>query len=336
MSNYNNGKEIPSLHKLYQDYFHIGAAVNPMMLKSQQEIIKEHFSSITAENEMKFEALHPEEDRFTFENADKILSFAKENGKSVRGHTLVWHNQTSDWIFTDTNGKLVNRKTLLKRMEKHITTVMERYKGQIYSWDVVNEAVTDSGPTILRDSKWLSIIGDDFIDKAFEFAHQADPDAALFYNDYNESHPEKRDKIYKLVQGLVDRGVPIHGIGMQAHWNLTGPSYDEIREAIEKYASLGLKIQITEMDVSVFNFEDKRTHFTEPTEEMKAQQAERYQGFFKLFREYADVITSVTFWGATDEYTWLNNFPVQGRKNWPFVFDENHLPKISFWKIADF
>ncbi|WP_404455166.1 endo-1,4-beta-xylanase [Virgibacillus necropolis] len=336
MSDHKNGKEIPSLHKVYQDYFHIGAAVNPMTLNSEQEIIKKHFSSITAENEMKFEALHPEEDRFTFETADKILSFAKENGKSVRGHTLVWHNQTSDWIFTDANRKLVDRQTLLKRMERHITTVMERYKGQIYSWDVVNEAVTDSGKNILRDSKWLSIIGDDFIDKAFEYAHQADPDAALFYNDYNESNPEKRDKIFKLVKGLVDKGVPIHGIGMQAHWNLTGPSYDEIRKAIEKYASLGMKIQITEMDVSVFNFNDKRTHFTEPTEEMKVLQAERYQGFFKLFREYADVITSVTFWGATDEYTWLDNFPVKERKNWPFVFDVNHMPKNSFWKIADF
>ncbi|MRH42798.1 1,4-beta-xylanase [Aquibacillus halophilus] len=336
MTNNNNNKGTPSLHEVYQDYFLVGAAVNPITLKSQQELIIKHFNSITAENEMKFERLHPEENRFTFDHSDKMMSFAKEHGKKVRGHTLVWHNQTPDWFFTDEEGNLVDRETLLKRMETHISTVMGRYKGQIYSWDVVNEAVSDSGEDLLRDSKWLNIIGEDFIDKAFEYAHKADPEAALFYNDYNESDPEKREKIYTLVKGLVDRKVPIHGIGLQAHWNLTKPSYDNIRQAIERYASLGLQIHITEMDVSVFDSEDKRIDVVEQTDEMKEAQAERYQHFFELLREYSDVITSVTFWGAADDYTWLSNFPVRGRKNWPFVFDENHEPKLSFWKIVDF
>lgn len=332
----NNNKEVPALYKVYQDYFLIGAAVNPITLNSQQELIKTHFNSVTAENEMKFESLHPKEDLYTFEKADEMIAFANQNGKKVRGHTLVWHNQTSDWIFKNEDGSMVDREKLLQRMKKHITTVMERYRGKIYSWDVVNEAASDSGDNLLRDSKWLEIIGEDFIDKAFEYAHEADPNATLFYNDYNESNPEKRDKIYTMAKGLVERGVPIHGIGLQAHWNLTSPTYDDIRQAIEKYACLGLQIQITEMDVSVFDHEDKRIDLTDMTEEMKAIQAERYQTFFELLREYKDVISSVTFWGVADDYTWLDNFPVTGRKNWPFVFDQNHQPKDAFWKIVNF
>lgn len=336
MTWFNKEQEIPSLYKVFQDYFLIGAAVNPSTLVSQQELIKKHFNSITAENEMKFEQLQPEEGRFTFEAADKIVSFAKENGMKVRGHTLVWHNQNSDWLFTNEDGSVVDRETLLKRLKIHITAVMERYKGEIYCWDVVNEVIEDNGTDLLRDSKWTEIIGDDFIEKAFEYAHQADPEALLFYNDYNESLPEKREKIYTLVKGLVEKGVPIHGIGLQAHWNLSGPSYDNISAAIKNYASLGLTIHLTEMDVSVFEWDDRRTELIEPTEEMLVIQAERYQGLFRMLRENADVISSVTFWGAADDYTWLDDFPVEGRKNWPFVFDENHQPKESFWSIVDF
>lgn len=335
MTQRNQGK-IPSLYEKYKDHFFIGAAVNQDTIDSQQELLKKHFNSITAENEMKFENLQPEEEKFTFAVADKLVSFAKENQKLVRGHTLVWHNQTPDWIFTNKNGSLADRKTVLERMNSHISTVVKRYKDSIYCWDVVNEVIADEGQNLLRESKWLEAIGEDFIDRAFEFAHQADPDALLFYNDYNESHPQKREKIYTLVKGLVDSDVPIHGVGLQAHWNLSGPSYDNIRQAIEKYATLGLQIQLTEMDVSVFDFDDRRKDLTEPTEDMKAIQAERYEGFFNIFREYSDVITGVTFWGAADDYTWLNDFPVKGRKNWPFVFDEKHQPKPSFWKIIQF
>ena len=332
----NKSNEIPSLHSIYKDHFMIGAAVNPLTLNTQGELIKKQFNSITAENQMKFEELQPEPGRFTFEVADKIVSFAKENSMKVRGHTLVWHNQTPDWMFMNEDGSVTDRETLLERMKFHITTVMERYKGQIYCWDVVNEVVADEGTELLRESKWTEIIGDDFIEKAFEYAHEADPEALLFYNDYNESHPNKREKIYTLVKGLVDKGIPIHGIGLQAHWNLKGPSYEDIRAAIEKYATLGLEIHLTEMDVSVFSYEDRRADLTEPTEEMQALQIERYTELFKMLREYSHVITSVTFWGAADDYTWLDDFPVRGRKNWPFVFDENHEPKESFWSIIDF
>ncbi|WP_078553856.1 endo-1,4-beta-xylanase [Bacillus alkalicellulosilyticus] len=331
-----NKKQIQSLQSTYEDYFYIGAAVNERSMKDNQELIKTHYNSLTSENDMKFGLLQPKEGIFTFDKADKLVAFADEHKMNLRGHTLVWHNQTSDWIFTNEDGTQVNRETLLQRMKTHIDTVLGRYQGRFYSWDVVNEAISDDEGVYLRPSKWLEIIGEDFIAKAFEYAHQADPNATLFYNDYNESNPEKSKKIYRLVKSLLEQGVPIHGVGLQAHWNLYQPSMDDIKAAIELYASLGVQLQITEMDVSMFAHEDKRTDVVHPTEEMLELQAERYEQFFKLFREYKDSISSVTFWGASDAYTWLNNFPVRGRKNWPFVFDKNDEPKKAYWKISDF
>jgi endo-1,4-beta-xylanase len=328
--------EGPFLKKVYEDYFEIGSAVNLQTIVTQRSLLAQHFNSITAENDMKFENIQPHEGQFTFQKADKLAAFAQENGMKMRGHTLVWHNQTPDWVFQDVKGKQVDRETLLQRMKDHINVVMERYKGTIFCWDVVNEAVTDEGPELYRSTKWLEIIGEDYIEKAFEFAHEADPEALLFYNDYNESNPHKREKIYKLVKSLVDKGVPIHGVGLQAHWNLVNPSLEDIRAAIERYASLGLKLHLTELDISVFNHEDKRSDLTEPTPEMLELQAERYHQVFLLLREYRDSITSVTFWGAADDYTWLSDFPVKGRKNWPFLFDENHQPKDSFRKVVQF
>ncbi len=326
--------EVPSLQKIYENDFDIGAAVNLRTIETQKSLLAEHFNSITAENDMKFESLQPEEGHFTFEKADQLAAFAKENGLKMRGHTLVWHNQTPIWVFQDGDGNVASRELLLQRMKEHITTVVQRYKGHLYGWDVVNEAIMDEGQELLRKSPWLDIIGDDFIEKAFKFAHDADPDALLFYNDYNECHPGKREKIYKLVKSLVDKGVPIHGVGLQAHWNVYDPSMDELRSAIERYASLGLKLQFTELDVSVFSFDDRRTDLIKPTSEMLELQAERYGQFFKVFREYKEDITAVTFWGAADDYTWLDDFPVKGRKNWPFLFDENHEPKRAFWKVV--
>ncbi|WP_078544939.1 endo-1,4-beta-xylanase [Litchfieldia alkalitelluris] len=327
-------KKVPSLYEAFQNNFSIGAAVNPKTLVSGSDLLVNHFNSLTSENHMKFENLQPQEGVFTFEEADQLFAFAEANGKMVRGHTLVWHNQTPDWVFQD-GDKPATRELALKRMKDHITAVMGRYKGKIYAWDVVNEAVTDSGEVLLRDSKWLQAVGEDYIAKAFEFAHEVDPDALLFYNDYNESDPGKSEKIYTLVKSLLDQGVPIHGIGLQAHWNIHDPSLENIRAAMERYASLGLQLHITEMDVSVFKFDDKRTDLLEPTEEMVELQEQRYQQFFDIFNEYKESISNVTFWGVADDYTWLDYFPVASRKNWPFLFDKNHQPKSSFWNIIN-
>ncbi|WP_078553762.1 endo-1,4-beta-xylanase [Bacillus alkalicellulosilyticus] len=331
--NNSRSMETMKLHEAFKDHFLIGAATNPWTLKKQSELLKNHFNSVTAENEMKFVSLQPSENEFTFDNADLMMSFAKENGMGVRGHTLVWHNQTPKWVFEKQDGSPIDRDALLMRMKSHIDTVMKRYKGEIYAWDVVNEAVSDKDDEILRPSKWLDIIGEDFISKAFEYAHEADPHALLFYNDYNESVPEKREKIYKLVKSLKEKDIPIHGVGLQAHWKLENPSLDLIRQAIERYAELGLKLHITELDVSVFEHEDNRTDLKEPTTDMLERQAERYGELFQLLKEYSRDITSVTFWGAADDYTWLDNFPIRGRKNWPFPFDEHHKPKQSFYEL---
>lgn len=331
---HSNNPVIPKLYEAFSQSFDIGAAVNTRTIQTQKELLAYHFNSITPENEMKFESLHPSEDTYTFEQADEIASFAKDQGMKLRGHTLVWHNQTSDWLFQSSKGGTIDAETLLDRMKSHIDTVVKRYKDSIYAWDVVNEVIADEGAELLRQSKWLDIAGEGFIAKAFEYAHDADPKAVLFYNDYNESHPVKREKIYKLVKGLVDRGVPIHGVGLQAHWNITNPGLDVIRSAIERYASLGLQLQVTEMDVSVFEHDDRRTDLNEPTEQMKELLTERYEQFFKLFREYKQHISAVTFWGAADDYTWLDYFPVRSRKNWPLLFDEQQQPKEAFWRVV--
>ncbi|TYP76827.1 endo-1,4-beta-xylanase [Paenibacillus methanolicus] len=323
-----------SLAEAFKDDFLIGAAVNSRTIVSQRDLLLQHYNSLTAENEMKFESLHPAEETYTFEAADEIAAFARQNGKQLRGHTLVWHNQTPDWVFDDGHGGSADRNTVLARMKAHIDTVVGRYKGTVYCWDVVNEAVTDSGEEWLRPSKWLHTVGEDFIAQAFRFAHEADPDAQLFYNDYNECNPGKREKIYRLVKSLQEQGAPIHGIGLQGHWNLIDPSLDEIRAAIERYASLGVKLQITEMDVSMFAFDDQRTDLTAPTDEMLRLQEQRYGQFFRLFRDYKDVLTGVTFWGAADDYTWLDYFPVRGRKNWPLLFDTNQQPKGAYREVV--
>lgn len=327
-------KAIPRLHEVFADHFRIGAAVNPRTIVQSKDLLTVHFNSITAENEMKFERLQPAEGEFMFEEADRLVRFARENGMHMRGHTLVWHNQTPDWVFEDKHGGPVDKETLFARMKAHIETVVGRYKADIDCWDVVNEAVADGGDALLRESRWTKIAGDEFIAKAFEYAHEADPDAKLFYNDYNESDPVKRDKIIRLVQSLLNRGVPIHGIGLQAHWSLYHPSLDDIRQAIEKYAALGLRLHITEMDVSHYAFDDRRADLAEPTPEMQERFAERYEQFFDLFREYKAHIDSVTFWGVDDSYTWLSHFPVRSRKNWPLLFDANQQPKEAFWRVV--
>lgn len=323
-----------SLKELFADEFRIGAAVSSGTIRTQEKLLARHFNSITAENEMKSENIHPAEDVYVFDESDAIVDFARRHGMAVRGHTLVWHNQTSGWLFQDADGRPVGKRVLLERLRSHIQTVVGRYKDNIYAWDVVNEAIADEGDELLRPSKWLEIAGPDFIAKAFEFAHEADPNARLFYNDYNESHPHKRDKIYALVKSLLDQGVPIHGIGLQAHWNIFDPSLDDIRAAIEKYASLGLELQLTELDVSVFRFDDRRTDLLEPEPGMLECQAEVYEAVFRLLKEYRGTVGAVTFWGAADDYTWLDDFPVRGRKNWPFLFDERHLPKPAYDRVA--
>lgn len=241
------------LKDAYANYFSVGVAVAPKDLDGQQaSLIKRHFNSVTAENAMKMAAIQPREGIFNWAAADSIVEFAVKNKIKVRGHTLCWHDFMPEWFFIGTDGKQVSKELLLQRLKKYITAVVKRYKGKVYAWDVVNEAVDDEPKNYLRRSKWYEIAGEDFIAKAFEYAHAADPSAQLFYNDYNADRPDKRENIYKLLKNLKDKGAPIHGMGLQSHWNIYEVNETDLKAAIEKYASLGLKLHFTEVDMSIY------------------------------------------------------------------------------------
>lgn len=328
----------PSLHEAYADQFLIGFAARAAYYMDDFVNLT-HFNAVTAENAMKWESLQPYPGTFDFYAADNLVDYAEKHGLAVHGHTLIWHSQTPDWVFLDANGQELSREALIERMREHIHTVVGRYKGRIASWDVVNEAVEQDPRTQgwgLRDSKWRQIIGDDYIELAFRFAHEADPTARLLYNDYSATDPGKRDAIYQLVQGLLAKGAPIDGIGMQGHWDLSYPSTAAVRAAIEKYASLGVSVSITEMDVSVYSWNDRSNRYASGLpDSVAAQQAAAYAAYFQVFQEYSDVIERVTFWGVRDNYSWKNNYPVQGRADYPLLFDSQGNPKPAFWAVLD-
>lgn len=327
--------DIPSLKERYENYFSIGAAIDYNVIDRYKDIILKHFSSVTPGNSIKPDTTQPAENTFKFDKGDKVVNFGIENGIDVRGHTLVWHNQTPSWFFKDAKGELVSRDVALERMRNHINNVMSHYKGKIKEWDVVNEPISDDDSSILRtDSPWYQVIGEDYVKMAFIYAHEADPDAKLFINDYNIVVPGKRERFYNFVKALLDEGVPIHGIGIQGHWQLDWPSYEDIRYALDLFSSLGVDIQITELDISFYSWGDS-TAYKEPPAELLEKQARRYQLLFDIFKDYSNVISKVTLWGVADDDTWLDNFPVPNRKNWPLLFDINHQPKESFWRIVE-
>lgn len=324
-----------SLAEKYRDYFPVGAAVSPRTLKSADSmLIINQYNSLVGENHTKPMWVQPEESKFSFENSDYIAAFAKRHRMKLRGHTLVWHRQTPDWFFKNDN-QPASKEILNERLRKHIETVVSHFRNEVYGWDVVNEAISDERNEYLRTSSpWYQIMGDEYIELAFRYAHKADPEAILFYNDYNACQPEKRDKIIRLVKSLQEKGVPIHGIGMQGHWKIGSPTKAEIETAIDRYAALGLTVQITELDVSVYQSDNDKE--VKMTPELEQRQADYYQMCFEVFREKKDKISSVTFWGAADNHTWLDNFPVRGRKNYPLIFDTQLQPKKAFDLIMKF
>jgi len=336
---------VPSkgLKDYYKGYFPIGVAVSARDLKDPVEVglIIGQFNSLTPENAMKMGPIHPQENRYNWKDADSIVAFAQVHGLRVRGHNLCWHEQTPKWLFRDSAGGLVTKEVLLKRLKDHITAVVTRYKGKIYAWDVVNEAIDDDSTNFLRNSLWYQVCGEDFIAEAFEYAHKADPSAILFYNDYNTERPEKRKRVYSLLKKLVDAKVPINGVGIQAHWSIYEPTPGDLEETIKEFSSLGLKVQVTELDISIYPWE-KNMRALRPgesgvyTPELEKKQEAQYAAVFKIFRKYRNVITGVTFWNISDRHTWLDNYPVAGRKNYPLLFDQNLLPKKAYWSVVDF
>lgn len=335
----------PSLKEAYRDFFYFGTAMNTPQILGEDtvslRIIEQHFNAVTAENIMKWEFIQPRLGEFDFELADKMVEFAERNNMHVVGHALVWHSQVPKWVFEDENGNPATRELLLERMRNHIHTVVGRYKGRVHSWDVVNEALAEDGS--LRQSKWFTIIGEDYIQKAFEFAHEIDPEAVLIYNDYNLAFPEKREGTVRMVKGLQEKGVPIHAIGMQGHYLLNTPPIEYIEASIQAYSALGVEVMVTELDINMLPFPTQRISadvglsFEQRQEwdqysgglpdSIQVEFTRRYTDLFELFLKYSDVITRVTIWGVHDGLSWLNNWPIRGRTNYPLLFDRNHQPK---------
>ncbi|WP_083257248.1 endo-1,4-beta-xylanase [Arcticibacter eurypsychrophilus] len=330
------------LKDYYSKFFSIGVAIRPTDPSNhdQRTLILSEFNSITPENAMKMGPIHPQENTYFWRDADSIVAFGVQNKIKVRGHTLCWHAQTPDWLFVDSAGKDVSKKVLLQRLKSHINTVVSRYKGKVYAWDVVNEVIADDS-TYFRKTKWSEITGEDFVEKAFEYAHEADPKAILFYNDYNTEIPAKREKIYRMLKNLLAKGVPIHGVGLQAHWSINTPSREELEKSIQLFSSLGLQIQFTELDISVYTGRQGgqmiqgqgQMQAAVFTPEMEQKQLEKYKMIFEVFRKYPKEITGVTFWNLSDKYSWLDG---RGRKNFPLLFDTNLKPKKAYWEVVKF
>lgn len=340
----NAGKEDENkgLKDYYSSYFPMGVAVYPAALEGPEgKLITTHFKSMTPENVLKMGPVHPEENHYNWAPADQIVDFARKNNLMLRGHALCWHRQVPDWIFKDSEGVQVSKEILIERLKTHITDVVSRYQDDIYAWDVVNEAISDKKDEFYRPSLWYQICGEAFISKAFEFAREADSDVQLFYNDYEVINPVKREKIVKLVKQLKASGTPIDGVGIQGHWSVYEPSEQVLRETIEAFVGLGLKVQITELDVSIYPKEHSRrekrpTDSDEFTDELKQMQADQYEMIFRVLRDYKDDINAVTFWNISDYYSWLDNFPVTGRKDYPLLFDETFKPKAAYQRVVDF
>ncbi|ARS36457.1 endo-1,4-beta-xylanase [Pontibacter actiniarum] len=341
-----------SLKDAFEQDFHVGAALNGYQASGKDAkataIITRQFNTISPENLLKWGSVHPQPGEYTFGPADEYVALGEKHNMFVVGHTLVWHNQTPNWVFEDGKGKPASKEALLQRMEDHINTVAGRYKGRVDGWDVVNEALNDDGT--LRESKWHSIIGEEYLEKAFRLAHKAAPDAELYYNDYNLWKPAKRDGAIRLVQHLQRQGVQVDGIGMQGHWGLEHPSIGQIEESILAFSKLG-KVMITELDIDVlpnpsnrngadidatFDFDEKYNVYTNGLPDSVQQQlARRYADIFALFHKHRDKISRVTFWGVTDANSWLNDWPIQGRTSHPLLFDRNYNPKPAFEAVLN-
>jgi endo-1,4-beta-xylanase len=329
--------DIPSVKDVVTE-FPVGAAITGAeIVTGHGELLTKHFDSVTPGNALKWDATEPAENTFTYAQADPLMAFAKANGLAVRGHTLVWHNQTPAWVFTRADGAPMtataeDKALLLARLENHIRNVAAHYGTDIGVWDVVNEVIDESQPDGLRRSQWYTVAGLDYLRTAFRVAREVAPHAKLYINDYNTNVPAKRDFLFALVQRLKAEGVPIDGVGHQVHINIGWPTVAETQAMIDRFVPLGIDQQVTEMDVSIYTGNGES--FPAPPADRLLQQAYVYRDMFALFRRYPGEITSVTLWGLADDNTWLDTFPVT-RKDAPLLFDTRLQAKPAYWGVVD-
>ncbi|MGI5282570.1 endo-1,4-beta-xylanase [Nonomuraea polychroma] len=313
--------------------FIMGSALTrPDTLGVHGQLLARHFNGITPGNELKWDATEPREGEFAFADGDHLVDFGVEHDMTVRGHTLVWHSQTPAWVFEGADVKEVDKETLLRRLENHVRTLVTRYKDKVAVWDVVNEVIDENQPDGLRRSKWFEIAGLDYIRTAFRVAREADPDAKLFINDYNTEFPRKREALYALVKQLQDEGVPIDGVGHQLHLNIEQPPASYVEDTIERFATLGVDQQVTELDVSIYT--DFVSSYPSIPPELLVEQGHRYKALFDVFRRQASKLSSVTVWGESDDVSWLNTWPIP-RLNAPLLFDHDLQAKPAYWAVVD-
>jgi len=337
-----------TLKEVFREHFLVGAALNQTQFYEEDgrgaAIVKTQFNTISPENILKWESVHPQPGKFEFDAPDRYVQFGEKNKMFIIGHTLVWHNQTPKWVFEDEKGNPVSREVLLERLREHITAVVGRYKGRIKGWDVVNEAINDDGT--MRQTHWYKIIGDDYIAKAFEFAHDADPKAELYYNDYSLENDAKRKGVIALVKKLQAAKIPVHAVGSQEHDKMDWPTVDQLDNTISELAALGVRVNITELDIDVLpsasdyrgadvtaNFElnERLNPYAKGLpHQMQQLLAKRYAELFKVFLKHQKSIDRVTFWCVTDGDSWLNGWPVKGRTSYPLLFGRDGKPKPAF------
>lgn len=343
-------KEI-GLKDVVGNKFLVGAALNVRQSSgadtSSLKIVKRHFNSIVAENCMKSEEIQPREGEFFFDEADKFVNFGIENNMSIIGHCLIWHSQCPDWFFTDDKGNNVSPEILRQRMKTHISTVVGRYKGKIKGWDVVNEAIVEDGS--YRKSKFYEILGEEFIPLAFQYAHEADPNAELYYNDYGMNVKGRREGVVKLIRSLKEKGLRIDAVGMQGHMGMDYPDIKEFEESMLAFAAEGVKVMITEWDMSALPTARQSANISDTVAFRKSLNPypdalpdsvntawnKRMDEFFTLFEKHSDIVTRVTAWGVSDGDSWKNDFPVRGRKDYPLLFDRNYQPKDFIRKMIE-
>ena len=336
----------------FRSAFLVGAAIAPKQFEEQDvanaALVKREFNTISPENVLKWVVVHPQPNQYDFAPADKYVAFGERNGMFIIGHTLVWHSQVPAWVFKDDQGQPLTRDALLARMKDHINTVVGRYKGRIKGWDVVNEALNEDGT--LRETPWMKIIGPDYLQKAFEYAHEADPAAELYYNDYNLDYPAKRDGAVRLVKSLLDRGIPVHAIGSQEHLKLTTPTAVQVDSAIRAFAAIGVKVNVTELDIDLLPPATRNTgadvsmragpapnlnpYTAGLPDSMQVKLARRYEDLFRVYLANKDAIDRVTFWGVADGDSWLNGWPVPGRTSYPLLFDRQLGKKPAYDAVS--
>ena len=338
------------LARAFRKAFRMGVAVSnealDQQIETQLNLIEHEFNSVTGENAMKWGVIRPDGRNWQWERADRLAEFATRNRMALVGHTLVWHSQIPASVFVDSSANPLSRAALLSRMQEHIDTLVGRYRGRVWAWDVVNEAIDEGNGW--RRSRWHEIIGDDYMEQAFRFAHAADPKARLLYNDYNMHNPRKRAFLVDVLRGYLDRGVPISGVGLQGHVGLAYPDLAEWERSIATYTEMGLKVHITELDVDVLpqaaaaqaNVENRGTYSAELDpwpqglpESMQEKLAERYAAIFEILLRYRRSVERVTFWGLHDGISWKNDFPVRGRTNYPLLFDRAMRPKPAYDRL---